>query len=148
MAETVAATWHGPWNTPDVESIDLYPGLVVHDGRVTGSITVGESRLPLWAFAGWDWDEVVHGWDYIETDYEWTREKQCEFLYSLLNLRGDFARLLLVMADAERIEHNRGAPFSGPKNWWETKKHRKRVGDALRRCLEVLEHPYGPEVTP
>lgn len=136
-------SWHGPWNDPDVESIDLYPGLVVHDGRVSGSITVGESRLPLWAFAGWDWDEIVQGWPYIEDEYGWTRAEQCGFLWNLLNLRGDFARLLLVMADAERLE-NRRSDLGRPQ-WWETKRHRKRVGDALRRCLEILEQPYGPE---
>jgi hypothetical protein len=42
--------YEGVWREPSEESVDLYPGLVVHDGRVSGSITTGRSRLPLWAF--------------------------------------------------------------------------------------------------
>jgi hypothetical protein len=123
------------WREPDEESVDLYPGLVVHDGRQSGSITVDRSRLPYWAFAGWDWDEIVTGWDYITTDYGWTEERHRLFLHDLLEPRGEFARLLLVIADAERCDRVRG----GVAPWWETKRHRKRVGDQLRRCLAMLE---------
>ena len=41
-----------PWRNPAEESLGLYPGLVVDDGRQSGSITVGQSRLPLWSFIG------------------------------------------------------------------------------------------------
>jgi hypothetical protein len=128
------------WRTPDEESIDLYPGLVVHDGRVSGSITTGQSRLPLWAFA---WVAIARGWDEVElgwepSRYSWTAEKMGEFIHDLLEMRGEFARLLLVMADAERCERKRGERPMGPA-WWDTKKHRERVAGQLRRCLETLE---------
>jgi|ERR1019366_4150915 hypothetical protein len=123
----------GPWRSPGKESADLYPGLVVHDDRVSGSITVGKSRLPLWAFAGWDWDEVVSGWDYIESEYKWTHDKNAMFLHNLLEMRGEFGRLLLILADAERRDR------SFATAWWDKKKDRKRVATQLRRCLAVVE---------
>lgn len=130
---------YGPWRVPDEESVDLYPGLTVHDGRVTGSITIGQSRLPMWAFVSYlphgGWDDVVRGWPYIETEYRWTAEKQGEFLHDLLQVRGEFGRLLLVLADAERCEAARS--MSGPA-WWNTRKHRTRVRRQLERCVEVL----------
>lgn len=125
------------WRDPAEESVGLYPGLVVHDGRVSGSITVSRSRLPLWAFVGWlpelGWSEVVKSWDYIEKDYHWTAEKMSEFLHSLLEQRGEFGRLLLVLADAERRESGHG------RVWWEKKTDRKRIAAQLRRCLAALE---------
>ena len=128
------------WRFPDEES-HLYPGLCLHDGRQSGSITVSCSRLPLWAFAGWmhktGWEEVVTGWDYIETEYGWDADKMGEFIYCLMEQRGEFGRLLLVLADAERCEQNRRGVAGKP--WWRTKKHNKRVADQLRRCLEALE---------
>lgn len=125
---------------PGEESIDLYPGLVVSDGqhsRVTGSITAGRSRLPLWAFMGqaiqFGWDEEV-AYNYEPEEYGWTKEQAAAFIHHLMELRGEFGRLLLVLADAERCEAN-----GGRRPWWSTKRHRKRVADQLRRCLEVLE---------
>lgn len=132
----------GPWRDPDEESVDLYPGLVVHDGRVTGSITVGSSRLPLWAFAalaiGQGWDAVEDSYDVA--DYGYTANDLCGFVGGLMEMRGEFGRLLLVLADAERCERN----SSHRRPWWETKRHRKRVADQLRRCLAVLE-PEGEQ---
>lgn len=132
-----------PWREPSEESIDLYPGLVVCDNRVSGSITVGQSRLPLWAFVGWlprgGWDEVVDSWDYIEgPGYEWTADKLALFLTDLLEMRGEFARLLLVLADAERCERDWGGPMTKRGSWWQTKRHRKRIRAQLRRCLDAL----------
>lgn len=100
----------GPWRDPDEESTGLYPGLVVHDGRVSGSITVGQSRLPLWAFVGLI---PTHGWEeadfaYNLTECGYTAEAHGQFLRDLLEMRGEFARLLLVLADAERCEQKRG----------------------------------------
>lgn len=126
----------GPWREPREESANLYPGLVVHDGRVSGSITVGPTRLPLWAFIGW---AVEQGFDAAAEDYysehyhEWFGKHDLAiFLSNLMELRGEFGRLLLVLADAERRDRGRTP-------WWETKRHRKRVGDQLRRCLEILD---------
>jgi hypothetical protein len=135
------STYKGaPWPEVDREDIDLYPGLVVNDARVSGSITTGESRLPLWCFA---WTAVRDGWGAVEDGWEpskygWGSDEMGAFLSDLLEMRGEFARLLLVLADAERCERTRGGPFSGG-SWWETKRHRKRIADQLRRCLDRLE---------
>jgi hypothetical protein len=146
------------YRRPAEESVDLYPGLVVHDGRVTGSITASASRLPLWAFAGWDWSDVLAGWDYIETEYGWTRERHAGFLRDLLNVRGEFARLLLVLADAERREQEREDEVTEPHGpivrislqdgdggvklpppWYEDDNLKQPVIDQLKRCLALLE---------
>lgn len=124
------------WRHPPEESDDLYPGLTVSDNRVTGSITVGRSRLPVWAFVS---EAVTHGWDsaehfYEPSEYGMDAEDLGTFLYRLMELRGEFGRLLLLLADAERCES-----LSGHRPWWKTKRHRKRVGDQLRRCLATLE---------
>lgn len=145
------------WREPAEESVDLYPGLVVHDGRVSGSITAGPTRLPLWAFAGWDWSDVLAGWDYIETEYGWTKQRHAGFLYDLLNVRGEFARLLLVLADAERRQMDREddttAPHGPvvqisiregdggvvlPRPWYEDPEWSAPVREQLQRCLDLL----------
>lgn len=123
------------WREPSAQTED-YPGLVVHDGRVSGSITLGRSRLPMWAFIGRlaqdGFEDATRDWDDL---YGWDAEKMDELLYNLFEVRGEFARLLLMLADAERCDRTR--PFGTP--WWETKRHRKRVSDQLRRCLAALE---------
>lgn len=150
------------WRKPAVESADIYPGLVVHDDRVSGSITLGKSRLPMWAFVSWlpngGWAAVEEGWDDF---YGWNAEKMAGFLYDLMEHRGEFARLLLVLADVERREQDMtdralrradkdrtglvrialGPGDEGtvlPRAWWEQPTLRKRVADQLRRCLAVL----------
>lgn len=125
----------GPWREPGEETENLYPGLVVHDGRVSGSITVGRSRLPLWAFV---WTALIQGWDEVErgwepSQYGWTADKTGEFLHHLLEMRGEFGRLLLMLAEAERTENEMGDP------WWQDDAVRERVVEQLRRCLAVLE---------
>lgn len=119
-----------PWREPDEESTDLFPGLVVHDGRVSGSITFGPTRMPLWA-SYVEWPEVEDGYNVTPEQHKAAQS----FARNLFELRGEFARLLLVMADAERCEGRR----NNMRYWWETKKHRKRVADQLRRCLAVVE---------
>lgn len=123
-----------PWRDPYEESYDLYPGLVVHDSRVTGSITAGRSRLPLWAFAG---AASIHGWgeaeEYRPEDHGWTAQQHAEFIHNLLETRGEFGRLLLVLANAERHV------YQGPQRpWWEDEELRRSVIDQLRRCLTAL----------
>lgn len=119
----------GPWRVPDEESTDLYPGLVVHDGRVTGSITFGPTRLPLWA------PQIA----FVDAeDYRASKEDVGageHFLSDLLQLRGEFGRLLLVLADAERCERVTGSRYC----WWQTKRHRKRIAQQFKLCLQVLE---------
>lgn len=127
--------YQGVWRTPAAESVD-YPGLYVHDGRVSGSITTGCSRLPLWCFI---WTALVEGWPFVEHSwgpgkYGWDADRLGSFLSNLLEQRGEFARLLCVLADAERRDHgpNKGA-------WWQTKTQRRRVIAQLKRCLAALE---------
>lgn len=125
-----------PWRSPGEES-HLYPGLCLCDDRVTGSITVGCSRLPLWAIVSTSilegWDSVEHGWSPTE-HYGFTADDLAGFLYDLLEVRGEYGRLLLVLADAERCERGQGAR----RAWWQTKRHRKRVRAQLQRCLDAL----------
>lgn len=157
----------GPWREPAEESIDLYPGLVVCDNRVTGSITTGRSRLPLWAFAGvaieHGWAEVESGWS--PSEYGWDAEKLGEFIYFLLENRGELARLLCLMANAERVEYERSeealAPHGPvvrvkvfdtdpddavelPPPWWAVPELRTPVLEQLKRCVAVLEDAATP----
>jgi hypothetical protein len=130
---------HGPWREPREETVGLYPGLVVYDARLGGAITVGRSRLPVSAilstyFRG-GWDAVVAGWPEVTDEYGFTENDLYQFFRCLTGLRGEYGRLLLVLAEAERCE----AARSDLTSWWETKRHRKRVADQLRRCLEVVE---------
>lgn len=151
----------GVWRVPAEETVDLYPGLVVHDGRVSGSITVDRSRLPLWAFIHTaltdGWDRVEEGWSPTE-HYGFTEEHLAEFLYDLLELRGEFGRLLLVLAGVERAERQLrddtlaphgpivnitpGDPDAVqlPDSWWETPDLIDRVRQQMLCCLAALDH--------
>lgn len=154
----------GVWRIPDEESEDLYPGLVVHDGRVTGSLTIGPSRLPVWAVIAHlcrgGWDYVLEGWPYVEEDYDFGERDINRFLYNLTNLRGEFARLLAVLAGAEYQEDERrnnqweqhceevhpdedsvicecGVP--DPPAWWNDLELATPVIEQLDRCSEILK---------
>jgi len=157
----------GVWREPAEETVDLYPGLVVHDGRVTGSMTTGRSRLPLWCFV---YTAITEGWGEVEdnwkpSEYGWTAERFASFLYDLLEMRGEFARLLLLLANTTRVDDEREqaamdeqAPGQGvvqikvfdsdpddavtlPPPWWLTPELRDPIVAQLRRCLETLESP-------
>jgi hypothetical protein len=125
----------GPWRQPAAESVGLYPGFAVTDNVVAGSITLGRSRLPVWCFLV-DFPE----WDAYGNDepgaphYGVSKEHLAGFVIDLFELRGEFARLLLVMADAERCDRT-----GRRRPWWETKRHRRRVRAQLRRCVAVLD---------
>jgi hypothetical protein len=123
----------GPWQRPGVEFDRLYPGLSVNDGRQSGSICYPGTRIPLWAhqWGAIDLDDYAHDDDPID---EW-EQTGTAYVHHLMQQRGEFARLLLVLADAERCEAHRQDRTA----WWDTKRHRKRVGDQLRRCLAILE---------
>lgn len=128
----------GVWRRSQAESHD-YPGLCVHDGRVTGSITTGCSRLPLWCFIT---TALTEGWPAVEDNwspgehYQWDASRLGIFLYYLLEQRGEFGRLLCVLADAER-RSQRADGWNPP--WWRVKTQRRRVLAALRRCVAALE---------
>lgn len=129
-----------PWRKPNEETED-FPGFTVHDGRVSGSITFGQTRLPVWAIIGElvrgeGWKGCLYGYgaDDNSTDLFGVSDTDLtEFLYNLLEMRGDFGRLLCVLADVERLEDDR---YANP--WWEDRRARRRVADALRRCLAVV----------
>lgn len=133
----------GVWRVPAAETED-YPNLTVRDGCVSGSINVDHSRLPLWALI---WSAVVEGWPSVESnwpqiteDYHFSADDLAKFLYFLLEQRGEFGRLVCVLADVERREYERqekrGVIGSA---WWEHRASKKRVVDQLRVCLAALE---------
>lgn len=122
----------GPWGDP-TEHVDLYPGITVWDERKSGSLTSGSTRLPLWAFS----HEAICG----DTDGVWaayepslSQEEFAAFVTDLLQARGCFARLLAVLADAQRNDRHRSSGGA----WWATKRHRKRVTAALNDCIDAL----------
>ena len=124
------------YREPDEETVGLYPGLVVHDGRVSGSITYGSSRLPLRAgladlITEEAWQGFIH--DYGPLENGWSEHDLSGFLYSVLEQRGEFARLLLVLADVERRSRHHERP------WWYVERSRSQVRGQLRRCLDCLE---------
>lgn len=120
---------HKIWRNPAIESTDIYRGLVVQDDRVGGSITVRSSRLPLWVLIRTaiqqNWTDVQDGWNVDE--YNYTAEEFAEFLHNLLESRGEFARLLLEMANANR-----------ENDWFSDEMLKVRIQNQLRLCLESL----------
>lgn len=139
------------WREPAEHDTDIYPGLSVWDDRVSGSITFNDSRLPLWAII---WSAINRGWGDVEKrwspteHYGYQAADLAEFLSDLLEARGEFGRLLCVVADVRRIERERGDEWyesshcrvcsDEPGPWWGQGDLRQRVVDQLRRCLDVL----------
>ena len=111
-----------------------FPKLMVHDDIVSGSINIRGTRLPLWAIISTaineGWEAVEHGWS-PEKSYGYTKEDLAHFLYCLLEQRGEFGRLLLLLARVERQEWH--------LTWWKTKKTRDRVIRQLQRCIDALK---------
>lgn len=132
------------WRTPAVETED-YPNLTVHDGRVSGSINVGHSRLPLWALISMGsavtqgWGEVEKCYPQVTADYGFSAADFSAFLYFLMEQRGEFGRLVCILADVERQEYERGQKRGDGRAWWEHRASKKRVVDQLRVCLAALD---------
>ena len=130
-----------PRRDPAEETLDIYPNLVVHDDRVTGSITIGRSRLTMWAIISTalydDWAQVEADWS-PEKRYGFGLDDLSRFLYDLLGMRGEFGRLLLVLANAERIEREQDNNAWG-LTWWAQPDLVAPVVDQLRRCLAALD---------
>ena len=128
---------NSPWREPSEESTNLYPGLVVHDGRVSGSITIGRTRLPVWAIIS---TAIRDDWPAVTAEYdppsEFTEQHLADFLYWLMEQRGEFARLLLTLADVERGELERDC--GELTCWWDHEPSRSCVIDQLQRCLKAL----------
>lgn len=129
------------WRDPVAETED-YPNLTVYDRRVSGSIVVGHSRLPLWAIIrtaiDQGWPEVEKNWPQITEDYRFSASDLSAFLYFLLRQRGEFGRLVCILADAERRDYERTEELDAPP-WWEDESTRERVAAQLRTCLASVE---------
>lgn len=83
---------------PGEESVGLYPGLVVSDGdhrRQAASITVGRTRLPVWAFIG---QVVEAGWGAADDYYH----DGDEYVFGAQAASGFFTRASGRMATVRR----------------------------------------------
>jgi hypothetical protein len=115
-----------------------YPGFVVHDGRVTGSITLGHSRLPLWCFIN---IMIEVGYTTAAEDYPTlptyaTAAEIGSFLYDLLEQRREFARLC-VLVDVERQEREARERDYGPNavyDWGENPQAPEELKPALQQA--------------
>lgn len=123
------------WREPGEETED-YPGLVVQEQVVTGSIRPKRSYPALWAITG----TLKDGWEAVAANFdvgELTNDQFFDFIHHLLEARGEFARLICVLADVEREDSE--SHSLGGTAWWERPQPRERVAAQLRRCLECLE---------
>lgn len=149
-----------PWQRPDYMGDDIYPGFDCWDKKQTGSICFDKTRVPVWAIVA---DLTSGGWESVADNYDLTDTEGdvTQFLYNLLEARGEFGRLLLTLAAAEAAEGDRrdavlheatggegglvnitpGDPEAVqlPPAWWETADLAAPVIDQLRRCLDVLD---------
>ena len=118
------------WRKSGIETRG-FPKLMVDDNVVSGSINVRGTRLPLWAIINTaiceGWGAVERGWSPGKR-YNYTGEDLAHFLYCLLEQRGEFGRLLLLLAQVERIRDP----------WWENASARHRVMGELQNCIDVL----------
>jgi hypothetical protein len=119
-----------------------YPGFVVHNGRVSGSITLGPTRLPLWCLIQTMVDE-----GYASAEESWpcvseygSAEKIGYFLYDLLEQRRDFARLLCVLANVERREREARSRDPHQPAWYADSESVNRVRAALQDGLRELDY--------
>ena len=74
-----------------------------------------------------NWKDVQDSWDVEE--YHYSAEEFSEFLYDLLEARGEFARLLLEIANANRENIH----------WWTDSGLSERVRDQLQICADSLD---------
>lgn len=128
------------------EETEDYPGVVVHDGRVSGSITLGPTRLAFWAITTALCDG---GWAEVQDDYlpepgapgaelYPDREQAAAFLHHLLQQRREFGRLLCVLADEDRRDDDRYD--RGDDRWWmQMPRRRARVRAALQACIDEID---------
>jgi hypothetical protein len=131
--------------TLDRDEHEDYPGLIVCNARMAGQITYTRSRLPVstafpYVLMG-GWAEFEAGWDCIESDYGWTAERLGQFLDRLFEHRGEFARLLCVLADVQRVadEADEVDADFWPKSWYEMPEQCERVRAALAACFDTVE---------
>ena len=121
--------YQGVWRRKGTQT-NGFPKLMVDDDVVTGSINVRNTRLPLWAIIttaiNEGWEQVERGWA-PEKHYNYSKQDLGHFLYCLLEQRGEFGRLLLLLAKVERLEC-----------WWESTNARRQVAKQLQDCLDAL----------
>ena len=121
--------YQGVWRRKGTQTRG-FPKLMVDDDVVSGSINVRGTRLPLWAIIttaiNEGWESIERGWSPTK-HYNYTKVDLAHFLYCLLEQRGEFGRLLLLLAKVERLEC-----------WWENEGARKRVMKQLQNCLDAL----------
>lgn len=107
-----------------------YPGLIVVGGRFTGSATLGHSRLPIWYLPakfdiGWyTGDPNSHG----ITDGDLS-----SFAYYLFEMRRNWARLICILADEQRMAMRGSGWFA------DSKRAKKRLRAALQACIDELD---------
>lgn len=123
-----------------------YPGFVVCDNRRFGSITLGHTRQAVRDVLSYAM--TVEGWDDAIAGYGWDEDPEGtiagvsltdlgNLLDVLFDLRGDYGRLVLAMANAER---------RGGGSWPERPRIRKPVVDLMRSCLADLESRSASQV--
>ena len=121
--------YQGVWRTKRIQTKG-FPKLMVDENVVTGSINVRNTRLPLWAIITTviceGWEAVEGGWS-PTARYDYTKEDLAHFLYCLLEQRGEFGRLLLLLAKVEALDC-----------WWENTNGRRQVMKQLQNCLDTL----------
>lgn len=126
--------YQGVWRTSATETHG-FPKLMVNENVMTGSINVRGTRLPLWAIISTaineGWESVECGWS-PEERYGYSGQDLAHFLYCLLEQRGEFGRLLLLLASVEKPEYH------GDSSWWEVTSARHRVVKQLQNCLDAL----------
>lgn len=120
----------GIWRHP-AKQTNSYPKLMVNDNIMSGSINIRDTRLPLWAIIytaiNEGWNQVESGWSPTKR-YNFQKDDLAHFIYCLLEQRGEFARLLLLLANAENKSDC----------WWEKRTHRNKVLIQLKRCINAL----------
>jgi hypothetical protein len=140
-----------PWRIPGAE-IGGYPGLEVYN-MIPGSITIEGSR-PRFAALTIIRTALTYGWDVAEKQYRpsrygWDAQRMGEFLYHLLKAPGGLGWLLLVLAEANRLDEQRPQEVFQPDDpdepvvnitprWWAVPELRQPVVEQLRRCLAEL----------
>lgn len=110
-----------------------YPGLFVWNARCSGQATIGQSRLPLYGVLPgallWGWGDAQSKYPHLGAGGPFA-----DFLERLLEARGEFARLLCVLADVER-------QTEGITDWRDDSNAVNRVRTHLLCCLRDLNAP-------
>lgn len=153
---------YGPWRRPGYSGDDIYPPFACDDGMRAGGVNIGSTRQLVHDLTG---AILMGGWDEAVDSYG---EQACssddygQFLHDLLDMRGEFGRLLLHLAAAVRLARERddakidahwaeAHPNAAMCDcmavdhlaWHEDPDVYRPVVEQLRRCLAVLGHDTG-----